>query len=139
MGKAPRWAWILLTIISVGIIVGIIYQSPKKTISVFSQNWKISWEKTPEYRGKTGRRQIVLPAKIKSREENQLIIFYTCPDGSFGTMQGISADGISYMGTWQDISGHGNFHLRFSSKTTAFGWWDDNGNGQKQPMVIEQI
>lgn len=135
-GKNTAWI-IVVILIFIGAWAGYKYWWLESTPT--AKNWKISWEKAPDYHGKTDRRQITLPAKIKSKEKEILVIFYLCPDGNTGTMQGVSADGISYNGTWYDVSGRGNFHLRFSSETTAFGWWDDDGNGQKQPMVIEQI
>jgi len=106
-------------------------------VAVAQQQWQLCWEKKPGYEGKTGTRYKCLPAKIESRNESHIIISYSYSGGR-GIQEGTSTDGISYDGAWSDSTGRGNWHLRFTSPNTAFGWSDDEGRGEKQPNVLEK-
>ncbi len=140
--KAPAWAWWILAAISFLVFAGIIFIAPtetKKRASVAREEWQLSWEKKPEYAGKTGVRHTSLLAAIESRDKTKIVISYVCP-GSIGIMKGFSRDaGKSFDGTWKDATGWGCWHLRFTSDNTAFGWSDDEGKGYKQPNVLEKI
>jgi len=101
------------------------------------QQWQLCWEKKPEHEGKTGIRRECLSARVESRTDAHVVISYTYPGGR-GVMEGTSTDGIGYDGEWKDSTGWGKWHLRFVSSDAAFGWSDDEGEGEKIPNVLEK-
>lgn len=147
--RAPLLIWVVFTVVAVAIIGLKLWEpwvskdksSPAEAPAVAQQRqqqWQLCWEKKPEYEGKTGTRYKCLPAKIESRNESHIIISYSYSGGR-GIQEGTSTDGINYDGAWNDSTGRGNWHLRFTSSDTAFGWSDDEGKGEKQPNVLEKI
>lgn len=140
--KKISWGWVVCVI---ALIFGGFYgykhylKPPTKETTV-ALKWQLSWEKKPAYAGKTGIRHTSLPAAIENRDKSRIVISYICPDGSMGIMKGFSRNaGKSFDGIWKDSTGWGQWHLRFTSDNTAFGWSDDEGKGYKQPNVLERI
>lgn len=141
--KKTGWGWIICVI---ALIFGGYYgykhylKSPiTKEAAVAQEKWQLSWEKKPEYAGKTGVRHTSLPAAIENRDKEKIIISYVF-SSNVGIMKGFSRDsGKSFDGIWKDATGWGCWHLRFTSDNTAFGWSDDGGKGYKQPNVLEKI
>lgn len=105
--------------------------------AVAQQEWQLCWMKKPEYEGKTDIRQKCLPARIETRSDSYIVISYSFSGGK-GVREGTSTDGNNYSGQWKDKTGWGNFHMKFVSPDTAFGWSDDEGAGDKQPSVFER-
>lgn len=125
--RAPKWAWWLLTTMSV--IITLVsatltynYLAPKAPAQQ-QLCWQLCWEKIPGATMHTDTLQKTMPAIIQ-RAGNSLTIVYKY-DGGKGEMTGVSTDGISFDGQWKDGVGWGRFHLRFASACSAVGWVDD--------------
>ena len=102
------------------------------------QQWKLCWEKKPGHVGKTAQRKECVYGSIRKRTKQELIIFYSYPGGK-GVIECYSTDGSAYKGTWKDNHGQGQQYLRFVSPTTAFGWADNNRQGEKIPNVLTVV
>lgn len=101
------------------------------TPSARAEQWQLCWEKIPGHTGTTNTRQLCLSTRIL-RGNASLVLTYPYRDGS-GTMEASSSDGLVYEGLWKDPGGWGNFHLRFTSPTSAVGWVDEKG---KKPINL---
>ena len=139
MSKVPTGLWWLL--IAVVFLLGWIFWPKKETPTAKTaaiatparaEQWQLCWEKIPGHTGTTNTRQLCLPARIL-RGNASLVLTYPYRDGS-GTMEASSSDGGAvYAGLWKDPGGWGNFHLRFTSPTSAVGWVDEKG---KKPINL---
>ena len=122
----------ILSVAAVLILVGLWMLGPSKTKTSQDEHWQLCWEKKPEHIGKTSTRQLCLSARIETRTPSYLVISYSYSEGR-GAMEGTSANGMEYNGQWKDSIGWGNFHLRFTSPTSAVGWVDEKG---KNPINL---
>ena len=102
--------------------------TPQATVS---QPWQLCWEKIPGAKGTTNIRSQCFPVKV-SKNRNSIVLVYQHNDRQ-GTMEASSSDGAVYDGLWKDPGGWGNFHIRFTSPTSAVGWVDEKG---KKPINL---
>jgi len=151
--KVPSWAWgIVISMIALGaIMVAISFWWPERSspapkrvttrgeIPLPLQKWQFCWEKKPGFRGDSSLRRFCLPAEIRTKNRNHIIIDYGHAQTN-GVIE-VTAGGKVYSGTWKDAGGCGKIHsLYFTSPRTATGWLDEEGQrSKKYSFVLERL